>query len=453
MSLRASLIFAAVVLAAPAAAQQLNPSTPPATPDPAAPTAPAAEPSPVPAVAPAAAPTAEPAPPEVVAPALSADPVVIDAEAAPPAESDETPLEARLQLHGYGNWRSGITSGENAYLFGDEKGRFDSASFTLVEHASPWRFLRFVASQEIGVEGADEFEVELDFVFVDWTITDWFALMLGVGPFPVGLSTEVYDVGTVRPFLALPQSVYGFSGALGENLKGIQLRFDTDVGEAGNLELTVFGGAAEFEARLPFAVFAFDDDPSEEQLELLDEEELEGVPRLIGGRVLLRSAIEHLDLGVSGYAGEADESGELIAESGEEGHQVVSAFVSYSPEPFSVRLEYLYGHLEGTKLHAGYLEADYYLTAEWQLAARADLARFELEDAPGGELKSLTEHLDLALGVAYWVAPEFAVKAAYHFVVGNLYARPEAEGLYEAVQEGELDDDTHYGELGMAFSF
>lgn len=379
------------------------------------------------------------------------------AEAVPqepvPQDLAETPLSEMLQLHGYGNWRSGITDGDNEYLYGAERGRFDSASFTLVLHATPFKFLRLVAAQEVGIDGlGEELEVELDYVFADLTVSDWLDLIVGVGPFPSGVFTEIYDVGTLRPFLALPQGIYGFNGALGENLMGIQVRFHAPLGSVAGIELLLFGGAAQFESKLPFLVYELESDASAAELEALDEDETEGLSHLVGARAVLQTPLEGLALGVSGYIGDSDEENELRPEAEDELHAVVTGFATFIDEPITLRLEYLYGALEGAQLHAAYLEATYELTAEWHIALRGDLARFELPEDPRGA-ESLTEHLDFAFGLSYWIGSDFTVQAAYHFVLGNLYAHPEGEALFEAVQDDALEKRTHYAELGMAFSF
>lgn len=376
------------------------------------------------------------------------------AEEAPPiSESEETSLSDVLQIHGYGGWRAGITDSDNEYLFGEKKGRFESATFSLVVNATPFRFLRLVAAQEIGIgELGTEPDLELDFAFAELTITDVLKVKIGVGPFPVGLSTEIYDVGTLRPFLALPQSVYGFSGVLGENLMGIQVHLNLPLGGTAELDLTIFGGAAQFGSRLPFAVLSLGSGASAEDAAALAEEDVEAVPHLVGARAILQTGIDGLSIGASGYVGDNDEEFATREESWGSQHKAINGFLVFETDTLRLQLEYLFGDLGGATLNGGYVEARYILSSAWQIAARGDFASFDPDESTR-RADSLTRHVDVALGLSYWVSTDFTLQAAYHYVMGNLYAHPAADLLYTAVQNRSLNDRTHYGELGMAFSF
>src|SRR6202171_944996 len=123
---------------------------------------------------------------------------------AAPASAQEGPT--RTDLHGYGTWSYGRTNA-NEYLGGSPGGDFRTASFAANITAVMGEHLRVVAQSEFN-ESAGALETELDYAFAEWRFSDALRLRVGKARLPFGISTEVHDVGTLRPFLALPQAVY-----------------------------------------------------------------------------------------------------------------------------------------------------------------------------------------------------------------------------------------------------
>ncbi len=62
---------------------------------------------------------------------------------------------------------------------------------------------------------------------------------------PFGISAEVFDVGTRRPFFELPQAVYGPIGLVGESYKGIGFTGSFDVQGGWGLAYDLYGGGQE----------------------------------------------------------------------------------------------------------------------------------------------------------------------------------------------------------------
>ena len=70
----------------------------------------------------------------------------------------------------------------------------------------------FTTQVDFGFDGATK--AELDYAFGEYKFTDALKLRAGQVKQPFGLFTELMDVGTVRPFLYLPQSLYGPTAAV-----------------------------------------------------------------------------------------------------------------------------------------------------------------------------------------------------------------------------------------------
>ena len=95
------------------------------------------------------------------------------------------------------------------------------------------------------------------------------------------------------------------------------------------------------------------------------------------------------------------------------------------------------------------------LGKHWQVAARYEWMSMEVVDA----VVSLTpdsffEHQSAAVGVNYWINPNFVLKVAYHIANGNRCARPsELADLIAAFQQGGFEEETNLLSLGAQFSF
>ena len=133
----------------------------------------------------------------------------------------------QAQVRGFASWGFG-RSDPHAYLLGtgEDHNEFQNVDFALNVSATPTDRLR-ISTQvfwEVTHEGQ---EVELDFASAEWTFSDKARVRFGRSPFPFGVYAEIQDVGTLRPFYTLPQSVYGPTGLAAEAYDGVaELWFD-----------------------------------------------------------------------------------------------------------------------------------------------------------------------------------------------------------------------------------
>lgn len=344
--------------------------------------------------------------------------------------------EQRVQLHGFGSWAYGNTNG-NDYLSGSEDGRYDDASFALNVVATHADRLRVVAQPE-WLDREDGTEVELDYAFAEWTFSDKLRLRAGKVKQPFGISTEVFDVGTLRPFSELPQAVYGPVGLVGESYKGIGIAGAITFGQHWEVVYDVYGGGQELEEYLPPEAVA-------EGETFEDPIELERTKDIVGARAVVETPISGLRFGASAYTGN---------EVGSHRRTGLGIQAEYLAGPWSIRSEYASETVKDDLDADGfYVEAAYHLDPHWQLAVQYDHLKSSLAAVPDPAAPSLLKHEEVALGLNYWWSSDFVFKLSYHNVDGNRFAGPPPTDLAESVTAGTLKTKTNMLLVSTQFSF
>lgn len=345
-------------------------------------------------------------------------------------------LASGVAVHGFGNWAYGRTDG-NRYLSGDEGGRYDDAAFSLNVAASAGDRLRVVA-QPFWEDGPDGAELSLDFAFAEWTFSDKLKLRAGKVPLPFGISTEVFDVGTLRPFLALPQAVYGPVGIVGEGYAGVGLTGAFDFERGWGLEYDVFGGGQHLEEFFPPEAVARGEDFDE-------PEKVERTRDMFGAHLVLATPFEGLSVGGSVYTG---------IESAVSRRSGLGLQAQYETNSWSLRSEYVHQVVEDDIKATGfYGEAAYRLDSHWQIAAQHSRFNLELTGVPAPAAASLLDHEETAVGLNYWWNYNFVFKLSFHHVDGNRLAGSDPRALAAAVAAGTLDPKTNLVAFGAQFSF
>jgi hypothetical protein len=355
----------------------------------------------------------------------------------------------RVAIHGYGGWAAGY-SDANPYLAGSGDGEpnWQNLEVVLLVEAQPVDRLRIVFAPEFEVE-EDEEESKIELLYAEWRMTDAVRFQAGRGRLAFGLYADIYDVGTLRPFYYLPQSIYGHTGFVAEFYDGLGLVGRSQKGD-WSLQWNAYVGGATLDI----------DEPFEEVLEPEGggevDEELEGAEAelelVAGARLLLETPVEGLTVGFSALAGQPEEAGDFA----EDDDTTFGDFVSYalaleySRGPWTLRSEL--GRHEETEFDtdAGYLELSYRLGEHWQLAGRWDTADADFVGELPEEFASTLEHDELSVGLNYWWNANFVLKASYHRVDGNLFAHPHGE---IAGAEEPLDARTDLVVFGAQFSF
>ena len=129
-----------------------------------------------------------------------------------------------VEIHGYGGWAYGRNDAEGVtYLASSHEGEADYVNLALafVSHASDRVYINAQVWWE--AEPGEEEKALVDYAFGEWRFSDALRLRMGQVKHPYGIYTEVFDVGTIRPFFWLAQSVYGPTGTVAESYHGLGL--------------------------------------------------------------------------------------------------------------------------------------------------------------------------------------------------------------------------------------
>ncbi|MDP2341201.1 MAG: hypothetical protein Q8O67_09595 [Deltaproteobacteria bacterium] len=444
-----ALVGTCLLVASASAAQESPPATAPSS-------AEEVGPSSAEEVAPSSAvevvdPPAQPPPsleaPPVAPPPTEAPPVAPPADVAP--ESIAAAFLAIVEIHGFGNWSAGWSSGDPyGHARGQVPNLFDveAAPFFVARPVEPLT----IYIQPFFAVSADELSASLNFAFAEWRFSDEIALRMGQVSQPFGLYNEILDIGVLQPFTLLPQSVYGPTGMVIEGHPGVGL---TGAAAPGDIELRwdVYGGSLVTKG----------DDPANEHIKTIlggeAEEEEETIDAMAGGRLIVTVA-DGLDLGASAWGGY------IIKE--EEATGSMGLHAEWLRDNFKLRAELAsrvihYGELELSNIgYGGYVEGTLMGGNGPQLVGRVDAYTntFFGNAAVTAEAERLApalSHVESAVGVNWQFAPNLVVKSAYHLVFGHRFAHQEnlAESLDDDATLRSLAPFTHVVQLGAAFSF
>jgi hypothetical protein len=343
--------------------------------------------------------------------------------------------EGKLTLGGFGQWGYGKTTGENSYYIGNEDGEYENAQFSLAVTAHPYDDV-VVAGQLFFVS---EGEVALDWGFAEYRVNDLFRVRAGKVKNPFGLFMEIKDVGTLRPFFSLPQSVYGPTNIASEAYLGVGITGEWTGSSGWGLGYDLFGGALEMAAWEPAEVMAAGPPPFDFSLAEIEEEDVRDV---VGGRLTFLTPVEGLTFRVSSYSGTARE------ENAPSERMTTYGFsAEYAIDRFQLRGEIFHqneGDLE-TNI-GGYAEVAWRFLPKLEAALRWEQAHMTKEGMPTSS--PLRYHVEGAVGLSYWPRQNIAFKASFHQIEGNRLALPET-----SADDGSIDRKTSLFVAGTQFSF
>lgn len=141
----------------------------------------------------------------------------------------------------------------------------------------------------------------MDYVFGEWKFSDAARFRVGNVKQPFGLYTEVFDVGTLRPFASLSQSIYGPGGMIGKSYSGMGLTGVLLSERALSVEYDIYGGGLEtLEEDTPIQVLQQGADTVGRALLMSPTRTWRDV---VGGRFVIRTPIDGFSFGGSAYSG------------------------------------------------------------------------------------------------------------------------------------------------------
>lgn len=353
-----------------------------------------------------------------------------------PAQDASQPLE----IHGFGGWSYGRTT-QNRFLAGTPDGDFQQAylAVNLFKRLDERLTIHAQAAFHNQAGAAD---VVLEYAFANYKLNDHLTLRVGQVKHPFGIYTEVFDVGTLRPFIDLPQGFYGPVGFAGETYRGLGAAGAVDIGTwtvaydayAGGNEIERFAAAEHFLRGSTLQVVS-------------DAYEDQSNRNVVGGRVVLQTPIQGLSFGGSSYTG-------IVAEAAAMRYTVVAGQVGYRSNVLTLESEVAHS-VEPTDEVAtgGYVLAAYRFTPEWQVAAQFDDHVSRYLNTTVTAAPSLANHREGALAISRWLSRAFVLKAEYHRVSGNRLAMPHPENLVATIAANELRTITHLVQFGAQFTF
>jgi hypothetical protein len=352
-----------------------------------------------------------------------------------------------LDIRGFGGWAVGHTNNDNIYpdspvpIAANEL-QYDNAYFTLNLLAKPTEKIS-IHAQPTWQSSMRGQEVSLDLAYVELTLIKDLRLRAGKIRNPLGLYTDIYKVGTLRPFYLLPNSYYRLAP---ESYVGIGANRVQRFG-SWELELDVLGGQMDFPLSEADVVVGFDETTMTYQYG--------SVPiaargkDVIGGGALLRTPIEGLKVGASAYSMRlyGSVAGAPQAKLSDDREKAYAGQVEYLTDKISLRSEVLFtrGYEDDD---TAYVEAAYKLTPHWQLAGTFEYLHFKKPAAP---VETLDKHRALGAALNYWVNTNVVFKLDYYRVEYNRAARPE-DAVNRALA-GTLPKTTDVIIGGVQFAF
>jgi hypothetical protein len=340
------------------------------------------------------------------------------------AGAQETLLSG-VTLHGFGEWAYTRSADENEYLEAIKEGDYDTLGFGLNVRSAINDQLTVTGQLGLRNGEEDQPDAKLDYAFAEWKFSDSMRFRLGRLKHPFGIYTEIYDIGTLRPFFHLPQGIYGPSEIASQAFAGGSLTGTVPTG----------AGAADWDLYIG--------EMTSEPGQSVGGDYAQEIRDVVGGRVTMHTRVDGLSLGASGYAGTTEI--EFEDENGEEVEFLSRARTfgvhgEYLVLPFTLRAEAgWHREKDDATTRAFYVEGAYRFNEKLEAAARWDTLdveslRPDLDDA---------DHRDLALGLNYWFNPNFVVKLSVH----------QVKGFAVAEQDDESSTGTTAIVFGSQFSF
>ena len=350
-------------------------------------------------------------------------------------------IAQKVALHGYGTWSAGYTDNANRYRhLAQRRGNWHHLDFALVPLATPVEQL-LITGQIFGEIEEGEAEFHIDYSFAQWTFDETFKLKVGKSKQPFGIYSQIFDVGTLRPFIALPQGIYGPAALNAESYTGIGIQGNYEFGDWG-VSYDLYFGSLHLPVEEPYEVLL------EEGTGGGEEHDGEDLEHAIGAKLTIDTPLDGLSVGVAGFSGEEGAARDHR-------HSVIGTHFEYMTGDLTLRVEY--AHLfQGESADAFYVEASYMFFEHLQLAVRYDFAELTLEGERAKaveETPSLTEHSEVGVALNYWFNSQFVLKASYHYVKGNRFSHPLEEKLPARVESETLSDETHVLLFGASFTF
>jgi len=305
-------------------------------------------------------------------------------------------------LHGF--WVYGF-SDRNNFSYARKGGEYDNAGATLA-YLSDWHDKIQFGAQTGMREVNEGLSLSLDHVYASFQLSHHNRLWVGAVPQRFGLYGGILDIGVQRPFLVLPQSVYGPSGIVAESYKGVGFG-GTGNYSSVNFTYQLYGGELVRPQKDNFERFLTDS--------LGPSSDLEGVGDVLGGYADVEGS--WFRLGTSGYTGHSERFGRITS-MGVHGGLVAGP----------LRLQGEFVRLVEQKIrsaNSGFAELIWEISKQWETAGRFDQTKSNLRANAVLPSRQLLRHREFAAGINYRHTSYLILKASAHWIDGNFFAIPK----------------------------
>ena len=358
----------------------------------------------------------------------------------------------RYSMQGFGGWAFSQTSTEGRWSEAATKdGEYGNYNFALNLAAQPTAKLS-IRSQAYWGQNLRGTKLNLDYAFAQYAHSPALKFRAGRALTPFGLYSEIYDVGTLRPFYYLPQFYAGRLGLIPKSYLGAGLNGTHSLGKEWEASYDAFGGEIQFEEFTTSTLAAFN--PTT-RLPIIEENNARLVGRqMIGGRIVVASPTRGLDLGGSvihiGDLKQVTAQGRVPFSVGDTA-TFLNGRLQYQRGKFTGRAEIFQALTDRADVGSWYLEVSHKLTKRWQLAAQYEKGNITLLPGDNSVPPPLRVHESIGGAWNFWFTPEFVIKLNAYHVDGNMLTRPE--GAIVKYLTGTLDTKTNVVVLGTQFSF
>jgi hypothetical protein len=359
----------------------------------------------------------------------------------------------KLLIHGFGGWATGFSNNSNRFIFSSEDGEYNNYYFSMNITAQPAENLS-IHSQLFWSRELNESMVDLDYMFAQYSFFSQLRFRIGKIKSPLGLYSEIYDVGTLRPFYLLPVGMYNGPGMFPKSYVGFGFTGEFLIGDNWTLNYDLIAGEIDFQnfnLEIPTGF-----DPIT-HMPIMGKVDFTPIGREMAGfKISVNTPLNGLNFGLAylnfdPYFFKNNGPRERDEVNVNDRLNMVAGHLDYLTDNISLRSE-IYHVAKDMEITGGYFEAAYIFFQKWQFAASYDWFKNETESTQSQTLvNSIMDHKNIGLGFNYWFNLNLVFKIGYYQIEGNGFAQPVL--LHETFFAGNLKEKTKVVIIGTQFSF
>jgi hypothetical protein len=358
----------------------------------------------------------------------------------------------RYSLQGFGGWAMADLTKDGRWAeAATAEAEFGNYNFALNLAAQPTSKLS-ISSQAFWGQNLRGQKLSLDYAFAQYAHAPLLKLRAGKVLTPFGLYSEIYDVGTLRPFYFLPQFYQGRLGLIPKAYLGAGATGTQSLGGDWEASYDAFGGEIQFEEFTQAQLTGFD--PATRLPVILETDTRLVGRKMVGGRLMLASPARGFDVG-----GSAIRIGDLKRMTAEgrvpfptsDDATLLNGRLQYQRKGLAARAELFKVFTDKADVGSWYVEVSQKFLKRWQLAAQYEKSDLALLPGDNSVPPPLRDHESIGAALNFWFSPEFVIKLNAYHVEGNLLNRPKNSIVKYLT--GTLETSSNVVVFGAQFSF